>query len=249
MLIILSPHFGGTHETDPPMTPPRPSKKIAAKRLLAAYVADAAALAPVAVDVAPVAVDVAPVAVDVAPVVPAPLRTSVGNGAHVDVDPSALHPALVILGAVINGIGTTSTRDAATVTPVTVTASDCLALYRRARTLLDAAATVNAPNRIGASPLDRLMFLTRAAERLIFTADRYMPGVRCTRAFSGGYNGTTAAKIRHASVLSAVSSIAADATVPADACDPLIVAYLAAKKTVSRPDGGYFSVNVGTIDR
>lgn len=184
---------------------------------------------------------------------PAPLRVSVGTAAHVD--PSNVPPCLQFNGGTINGIGTPKRRDPLTVVPVALTADDAPTLYARAALLLAAAsgASVNAPDRIGASPLDRMQFLARAAERCIYAADRVRPGTRPVRSFSGGFNGTDATRIRIA-YLSCVADLPllADLTEPipsADVCDPLIVAHLAARPTTTRPDGGYFAVNVGTIDR
>jgi hypothetical protein len=189
---------------------------------------------------------------DATPAVPAPLRCSVGTAAHVDT--LNVPAVLSYLGRPFNGIGTPLRRDSAFVVSaesVVLTPDDAPLLYARAAALLASAASasVNAPNRIGASPLDRMQFLARAAERLIYTADRARSGTRPVRAFNGGYNGTHATRIRIHSMQSIADLPLASDVPAADVCDPLIVAHLAERKTATRPDGGYFSGNVGTIDR
>lgn len=185
--------------------------------------------------------------------VPARLRTAVGNAAHVSL--SDVHPALTFNGILLNGYpAAPRVRDPLCVAPLLapLTAADAPALYARAAMLVasaSVAASVNAPNRIGASPLDRMQFLARAAERCIYAADRARDGKRPVRAFSGGFNGTDPTRMRLASLAACADLPTVTDTIPADACDAAIVAYLAERKTATRPNGGYFARNVGTIDR
>lgn len=193
---------------------------------------------------------------------PAPVRIAVGNGSHVN--PNDLHPLLTYGGFPLNGLrandgsAAPTSRDAATGTVENrrtersaLTVSDAPALLARAATLIAATATRNAALRVGASPLDRLMFLCRAAERLIYTADRIgaVNGKRPVRAFSGGFNNTESVLTRIASVRAALSNVAPDGSLDASECDAAIVAYLAQRVTATRTTPGYFANNVGTRDR
>lgn len=193
---------------------------------------------------------------------PAPVRIAVGNGSHVN--PNDLHPLLTFGGYPLNGLrandgsAAPTSRDAATGTienrrteRAALTASDAPALLARAATLIAATATRNAALRVGASPLDRLMFLCRAAERCIYTADRIgaVNGKRPVRAFSGGFNNTESVLTRISSVRAALDGVAPDGALDASKCDDAIVAYLAQRVTATRTTPGYFARNIGTRDR
>lgn len=192
---------------------------------------------------------------------PAPVRIAVGNGSHVNPN---LHPLLTFGGYPLNGLRASdgsaapTSRDAATATVenrrterAALTPADAPLLLARAATLIAATATRNAEPRTGASPLDRLMFLCRAAERCIYTADRIgaVNGKRPVRAFSGAYNNTDAVLLRIASVRSALETVTPDGMLDASKCDDAIVAYLAARVTATRTAPGYFAHNIGTRNR
>lgn len=247
------------HETDPSMSRSKLNARTIAAAIAENVAFDVAAAAAAADIVSAIgnAPD-SPPATESA--VPAPLRCAVGNAAHVNL--ADVHAVLRYNETLLNGHpAAPRPRDALTVVPMpsALTADDAPLLYARAATLLTvaASASVNAPNRIGASPLDRMQFLARAAERCIYAADRHVVGTRPVRAFSGGFNGTEPTRMRIASLAAVLNTLPSNpfADVPhaslptADICDAPVVAYLAARKTATRPDGGYFARNVGTIDR
>lgn len=179
----------------------------------------------------PAPVDAAPV--DAAPV--APPRAIVGTSVAFAVFAAAVSDAFRLDGQPLNGNPAPHRRDAATFEPLAFVATDAPRLYARARELLttavpvsdlDAAAAFYLSNRatetrpIGyfaenrVSDLDRLAYACRAAERLIYTADRVAPGIRPTRRFDGGYNGALPTAMRRASILATLATVLTDGTLP-----------------------------------
>lgn len=159
-----------------------------------------------------------------------PPRARVGLATAYAVFASSVSDAFRLDGQPLNGNPVPRYRDAATFEPVTLTAADSVRLYARARALLtlpescypdiDAAVVHYLSNRATAtrpepgyfaenhvSNLDRLAYVTRAAERLVYTAARIAAGKRRTFAFSGGYNGRAATELRRLSILASLDAI------------------------------------------
>lgn len=187
------------------------------------------ALSPLATAIATAAATAATAATD-APAVNPPLRV---GGPSALVPRVAAASLFTFRGILLNGTPSPKPADALTLAPVTLAATDAPALYALARMLLrSAGASVGdgpsiprdathdairdylanrstetrtagyfAANRI--SPLDEMHYLTRAAERAVYAADR-LSNRSGKRAFCGGYRSSDDTAARRDSIAAAL---------------------------------------------